>query len=117
MFLVSVSVLCKHASGFRNTPGKFQTQLHSRFTPLRRFVTHKMSLYTTLLAILVFLLLYGGPFVLPAGHFAKSPWLMSEMCPMSCCNGLDLRGGHIGEFRVLLFIMWCIYIYNISYRM
>jgi hypothetical protein len=42
--------------------------------------TQNVSL-SVLLAIFTFFLLYGGPFVLPAGHFAKSPWPMSEMCP------------------------------------
>ena len=115
-FLFRVQCCANMPSGFRNIPGKFSNSAVFSFYAVSSH--NKMALYTTLFAILAFFLLYGGPFVLPANHFAKSPWLMSKMCPsMSCCNGSDLRGTYIGEFQVLLFIKWYIYIHNISYRM
>jgi hypothetical protein len=98
-------------SAFRNI-GKFSNSAACwfrvaspfRFAHFRRFVTHNMSLHTTLLSILAFILLYGGPFALLAGHPVLKPsWLISDSEICSSMSSSDLRGGHIGESYILLF--------------
>ena len=75
----------------------FQTQPHARFTSSHH--NAKMSLHTTILAVLVFILIYS-PFLLLGDHLPlEPPWLASGLghsvpAPPRC---LDLRNGHIGE--------------------
>jgi len=71
--------------------------------------SHNMSPHTTFLAIFMFILLYGSPFLLLAGHPAlKPPWVISKIgypvSSMSRLHGSDLRGGFIGVSLILLFV-------------
>ena len=110
-FLFWVQCCANMPSGFRNIASEFSNSAALSFLAPPPFChTQNVSIHHTSRYTHIFF----TPFVLPTGHFAKSPWPMSEMWPM---NSLDLRGGHIGEFWVLLFIKWYIYIHNISYRM
>lgn len=65
---------------------------------------HNMAFHATFFTFILFILLYGCPFVLLAGHVAsKSPWLISEkensVSFISHCHGLESesRCGHTSE--------------------
>ena len=57
---------------------------------------HNMAFHTTFFTILLFILLYGCPFILLAGHVAsKSPWLISKLDNsvsfMYHCHSFDFK--------------------------
>ena len=73
------------------------TQPHARFTSSHH--NAKMSLHTTILPVLVFILIYS-PFLLLGDHLPlEPPWVVSglgySVPSPPCC--LDLRNRHIGE--------------------
>ena len=98
LFLILCLVLCSltwNVPVLRNMG--FQTQPHARFASSHH--NAKMSLHTTILAVLVFILIYS-PFLLLGDHLPlEPPWLASglgySVPSPPCC--LDLRNGHIGE--------------------
>jgi len=80
----------------------FQTQLRRACS--NAILPHNMAFHTTFCFILLFVLLYGSPFIQLASHVtSKSPWLISDMensaSFMSHCHGFDsmLKCGHTNE--------------------